>query len=139
VIALRRLLLRRCWLAALIVAAALLMRVLVPAGYMATHTAGGFGIELCGGIAPASPAMAMPGMHHEDGGAAHDRSDEHAQPAMPCAFTALAAPSLAAADPLILAIAPACVFAVAFRPKPRPTAALSLFLRPPLRAPPPAS
>ena len=134
--ALRRLLTRHAWLAASIVAAALLMRLLVPAGYMAVRTTGGIRIELCSGVsAPATSmpttAMEMPGMHH-----AGDKPDGHAQPEMLCAFAALAAPSVAEADPLVLALAIAFILATVFRLTRARALTASPFLRPPSRGPP---
>lgn len=132
--ALRRILTRNPWFAASIVAAALLMRVLIPTGYMAVRSAEGITIELCSGvIAPmtSKAVTAMPAMHHGS-----DKRNGHATPESPCAFAALAAPTLAAADPLVLALAIAFVFAAIFRPAEIcPPAGLS-FLRPPLRGPP---
>ena len=131
---LRRFFSRHQWLAASIVAAALLMRVLVPAGYMAARTADGITIELCSGVGASAanmPTVAMSGMHHKGGA-----PSGHTQPEMPCAFAALAAPSLAAADPLILVIAISFLFAAIYRPAPRRSVPEARFPRPKTRAPP---
>lgn len=134
--ALRRFLSHHRWLALSIVAAALLLRVLVPAGYMMARTAGGITIELCSGLAAPGPAMplsaaTMPGMHHGS-----EKPAGHARAEMPCAFATLAASSLAAADPLILTAAIAFVLAAVFRPGTARRVTRPLFLRPPLRGPP---
>jgi hypothetical protein len=132
VTALRRNLTGHRWLAAAIIAVALLMRVLVPAGYMAARTASGITIELCSGVSASAPTgTAMSAMHH--GG---EKPGHHAQPELPCAFAAVAVPSLAAADPLIFAIAIGFIFAVMLPPRLRLSVTSATFLRPPLRGPP---
>lgn len=106
------------------------MKLLVPAGFMPVASAGGITIEICNGSTPAQMTIIIPGMAHRQG------QPEQAGKEMPCAFAGLSAPSLAAADPLLLAIAIAFVIAVALRvtvPEPASTPA---YLRPPLRGPP---
>jgi hypothetical protein len=68
-----------------IIACALLMRILVPEGWMPVRTGDGWRITICTGIGPMPTDMAgMPGMHHRSEG--RDRgSNDH-----PCAFTGLA-------------------------------------------------
>lgn len=128
--ALRHHLLRHRGFAALLVALALLTKVLIPAGYMVgASAAGSITVELCPGQAPTQLAMA--GMAH------HPDKPEHSGKEMPCAFSGLSAPSLAGADPLLLAIAVAFVIGTAFRAVPRralPTA--PNYLRPPKQGPP---
>jgi hypothetical protein len=121
---LRALLHRQPWLAALLLAAAMLLR-LVPAGYMPVVAGGGITVALCPGYAPAKP---MAGMAHH--------GSEHPEPPSPCAFADLALPALGGADPLQLAaamlhaFAAALVLAALLPPRPR------AHLRPPLRGPP---
>lgn len=141
----RRLALRHPLAAACLLAAALLMKALVPGGYMISASGGRLAIELCSGSQPrvplAAPAMTMgmahdveaPAMRHHP---APDHKSGHEKPEMPCAFAGLSLTALAAADPVILAIALLFVMMVALRPtmpraRPRPP-----FLRPPLRGPP---
>jgi hypothetical protein len=127
---LRRLLQRNPALAAWVVACALAMKILVPTGFMPVMAHGAVTIAPCSGTAPAGPMAAMPGMAH------HPDKTQHQPPEMPCAFSALAVPTLAGADPLVLAAAIAFIVAFAWRavvPTPvRPRA----HLRPPLRGPP---
>lgn len=136
----RRHLLRHRHLAAWAIAAALLMRMLVPTGYMIGGAGGALTILLCPGYAP-TPDAAMPGMAHHAGQAHHQDGREHpgkhSGGEMPCAFSGLSAPSLGGADPLLLALAIAFVVATAFRAPDRegPPGAQP-FLRPPLRGPP---
>ncbi|HEX8446801.1 MAG TPA: hypothetical protein VF649_09315 [Sphingomonas sp.] len=137
VTAIRRLFPHRPMLSAGIILLALLMKLLVPAGYMVGGSAGAVRIVPCSGLAPAGPiapttmsVMTMPGMAH------HPDAPDHARPDMPCAFAALTAPSLAGADPVLLAGAIAfIVMAAAPQITPR-TWTVPAFLRPPLRGPP---
>jgi len=112
--ALRRLL-RTCpALAALIVAAALAVRVLVPAGYMPTLDNGRIVIGICNGYGPMTMAIAVSGLDH------HGDADGH-QAQSPCAFADLALPLIGAVALLLAEALP-------------PRAAARL--RPPLRGPP---
>ena len=150
-------LLRHRVLAAWLVAAALLMKAIVPAGYMASVSDGSLRIELCSGFGPQKPAaetsgtahmpgMDMTGMSHgagvsDDTDRAHHGGGEegHGQPESPCAFAGLSAPSLAGADPPLLATALAFILAVAFHAVRPQLFAAPAFLRPPSRGPPPLS
>lgn len=129
---LRHLLRSHARLAALVLAAALLLRVLVPAGFMPTWVDGRVTLTICPGTTPAMPAVArhgaaMPGMaHHEDKSTAQS----------PCAYADLALPALGSANPALLAAALAFVLALALhRAIPLPPRSADR-LRPPLRAPP---
>jgi hypothetical protein len=93
-------------------AAALFLRLLVPAGYMVGSAAGGPALVPCPAVAPAS-IMAHHG--HHDGRLPHAEA--------PCPFAALAAPALPSASPLALAqlqaafgLAPAWLPAESLRP-----------------------
>jgi hypothetical protein len=114
------------WLATL----ALLVKVAVPAGYMIGTEHGTITIELCSGTGPMTMTMAMPGMAHHDPKSDHDKAEQ------PCPFSGLSAPSLAAADPILLAIAITFIVATVFRSTARPVVRAPAFLRPPLRGPP---
>ena len=116
-------------------ACALVMKVLVPAGFMPVVSAGRVTIEICAGTAPSPMTMAttmsMPGMaHHADKSGPQGRE-------MPCAFSGLTAPSLAAVDPVLLAIAIAFIVGLAFGVRTAVPIAAQAYLRPPLRGPPP--
>jgi hypothetical protein len=137
VAALRRLLLNHRQLAAWVLACALVMKILVPAGFMPVVSGGHVTIEICGGIAPAQTvmtpmrAMAMPGMAH------HSGKSDHQEREMPCAFSGLSAPSLAAVDPVLLAIAIAFIVGLVRHVRTAVPIAAQPYLRPPLRGPPP--
>ncbi len=126
-------------LAALLLAAVLMMRVAIPAGFMPVAQDGTVLLMPCPGMTPA-PAMPMMHMGGMDG--MHAMPDpaappeDHAKPAMPCAFAAVAMAGLAGVDALLLAIAVAIGLRIAARrPVPRRVVATP-YLRPPLRGPP---
>jgi len=127
-----RLHLRRHRVSALLLfAAAMLVKALVPAGYMPVVAGHSISLALCSGFGPEKMAMSMPGMQRHRGDADHSgRSD------MPCGFAGHAAPSMAGADPVLLVLAVAYVVATLFR---IPIAGRSYrfsYLRPHPRGPP---
>ena len=132
--ALRRHFLRHRALAGWIVAAALLMKLLVPAGYMPGMSGNSMIIQICSGYGPMTMApktMTMPIPGKEQG-----QDHQQSKAAMPCAFSGLSAPTLAAADPVLLGLAILFVMVMGARfivPLP---AASPAHLRPPLRGPP---
>lgn len=135
--AVRRHLMRHRLSAAWLIALALLMKMLVPTGYMIGTATGSLTIELCPSYAPVKVAASMPGMaHHQD--AEHHPKEQHQGKEMPpCAFSGLSAPSLAGADPLLLATAIAFVILTVSRlPAHSTLPDKPDFLRPPLRGPP---
>lgn len=130
----RRLVSRRSF-AVLLCGATLLLRVLVPSGYMVGSAHGRLTIELCSGVAAMPMASTMAGMAGHMPG--HDGSREHGKAEMPCAFSALSAAALSGADPIQLAALAAFVVAAGLRPL-QAAAAIGrpAHLRPPLRGPP---
>lgn len=122
---------RRAW-AVWLIAAAFLMKVLVPAGYMPVMSRGAIFIELCSGFGPEKMAMAMPGMGDHHGKSDHSQRDE-----MPCGSAGHAPASMAALDPpVLLVIAIALVAAPLFRIPVLRSARRIGYLRPHLRGPP---
>ena len=123
-------------LSAWVIALALLMKLLVPAGFMPVVSAGAITIQICGGTVSAPMPMAatavgaMPGMMH------HQDKSDHQGREMPCAFAGLTAPALAATDALLLAAAIAFVVATGFRRSIPTLVRAAAFLRPPLRGAP---
>ncbi len=131
--AIRHLLAQR-HLAVLLCAAALLLRLLVPTGYMIGTAHGDLAIVVCPGTAPATMTAAMPEMHgampeHGDAGA-------HGKAQLPCAFAGLSAAMLGAIDPIQLAALIAFVLTLGRVATHRPVPAQPAHLRPPLRGPP---
>jgi hypothetical protein len=125
----RHLTAHRRW-AGLILAFALLMKLLVPAGYMVERDGGHVVITICSGTAPRTMTMDMGGKHHEGKG------ERGAAAEMPCAFAGLAAPFLGPVDPLQLALLIAFVLALCVARIALPAPAPPVHLRPPLRGPP---
>ncbi|MEG3123409.1 DUF2946 family protein [Sphingomonas sp. GB1N7] len=121
-------------LAVLICAATLLLKLLVPTGYMIDNDHGRIAITICSGTTPATMMMGMPGMHGDL--ADHGKSKDHGKAEMPCAFSGLSAAMTGAIDPIQLAALIAFVLAVGLSPIVLPTPARRTYLRPPLRGPP---
>ena len=130
---LRRTLIAHPALVAVLLAATLLLKLLVPAGFMADVSNGHITIELCSGYGPQRMEMAMPGMDHSMPD--HGKKD-HGKPEMPCAFSGLSAASLAATDPIQLAALIVFILAIGMLPIVLPAPTRRAYLRPPLRGPP---
>lgn len=131
--------------ATLICAAALLLRMLVPTGYMIDRDHGRFTITICSGtalmqmtmdVSPHAPAMHGGDMAGHGEPMDHGKSEDHGRAEMPCAFSSLSAAALAAIDPLLLAILIAFVLATGFSAVAPPLLSRTAYLRPPLRGPP---
>ncbi|TCM18721.1 hypothetical protein EDF56_104253 [Novosphingobium sp. PhB165] len=118
-------------LAALLLAVALCLKAVVPAGYMPAAQGGPLMVELCSGAASTGGkvmvALARKGGAGNDAGKAMDH---------PCAFSSHAAAAIDAALPVLLAAALAFVFVAAILRAPLALPALRTGLRPPLRGPP---
>ncbi len=123
-------------LAVLICVAALILKLVVPVGYMIGSDHGRIAITLCPGMGSAPMTMAMPGVH--GGMADHGKSQDHGKAEMPCAFAGLSAAMLASVDPILLASLIAFVMAMGTIGVSRPELAAPGFLWPPLRGPPTA-
>ncbi len=120
--------------AVLLCAATLLLKLLVPAGYMIAGDQGRIVITLCSGTAPAAMVMDMAGMQGDMPD--HGQSTDHARADMPCAFSGLLTPTLGAVDPVLLAALIVFILSLALtRTLPMPPA-IPRHLRPPLRGPP---
>jgi len=136
-LAVRHLLAQR-HLAVLVCAAALLLKLLVPTGYMIDSNDGHLAITLCSGRAPgpttAPMTMEKPGMHGDM--ADHRKSKGHGKAEMPCAFSGLSAAMTGAIDPIQLAALIAFIVAVGLAGVPLLAPSRPAYLRPPLRGPP---
>lgn len=118
----------------LLCTATLLLKLLIPTGYMIDSDHGRIAITICSGTAPLTMTKQMLGMHGDMPN--HGKSKDHGKAEMPCAFSGLSAAMLGAIDPIQLAALIAFILtlglAVAILPAPsRPS-----YLRPPLRGPP---
>jgi len=130
-------------LAVLLCAATLLLKLLVPAGYMIDGSHGRVTITVCSGTAPRTMTMQMPGempgMHGDAAGpgTGHGGSKDHGKAEMPCAFSSLSAAATGAIDPIQLAALIAFVLALGPVATVSPAPSHPVRLRPPLRGPPP--
>ena len=121
-------------LAVLICAATLLLKLLVPTGYMVDNDHGRITITICSGTAPRTMTMEMPGMHGDMPD--HGKSKDHGKVEMPCAFSGLSAAMLGAIDPIQLAVLIAFVLTLGLIATVPPAPSRPAYLRPPLRGPP---
>ncbi|WP_375249627.1 hypothetical protein [Sphingomonas sp.] len=128
---LRRLVLAHRLLTGVTIALALMLKIAIPVGFMPTVSNGQIVISVCSGMEPATMVMTIPGLDHKS-----DKNGHHGKTEQPCAFAGLSAPSLAAADPILLAVAILFVLALGTRPLTLPATKAGSHLRPPLRGPP---
>lgn len=128
----RRLVLNNPALAGFVLALALVMKLLMPAGFMPTVDNGHIVISICSGTGPMKVVMTIPGMEHGEG----EDSGHHNKAEQPCAFTGLSLSSLAAADVVLLTAAIMFILALGMRPVAPLVTAATPYLRPPLRGPP---
>jgi len=136
--AIRHLLAQR-HLAVLICAAAMMLKLLVPTGYMIAQDHGRIVVTPCSGMAtdPAGAGMtakAMPGMHAAMAGKTMPK--DHGKPEMPCAFSGLSAAIAGGTDPIQVAALVAFVMAIGLAGVLLPAPFAATYLRPPLRGPP---
>lgn len=124
---LRAFIARHRWAAALLIAAALAMKLVVPAGFMPVRTAGTMVIAICNGIDAHSIAIDLKTGEKNP-------ADARADP--PCGFGGMAPLDLGQADPWLLTAAIAFILALGFAAVALPR--LRAFPRtlPPLRGPP---
>ena len=121
-------------MAVLICAATLLLKLLVPTGYMIDNASGQIAITLCSGFGPATMTMDMPDMHGDMPD--HSKSKDHGKAEMPCAFSGLSAAMTGAIDPIQLAALIAFVMATGLVWAMPSAPSDPTYLRPPLRGPP---
>nr|WP_294814872.1 DUF2946 family protein [uncultured Sphingomonas sp.] len=127
---LRRFVLANRPFACSILALALLMKLAMPAGFMPAVSSGQIVVRICSGTGPMTTAMTLPGLDE------HGKDSHHGKAEQPCAFSGLSAPSLTAADPILLTVAILFVLTLGMRPLTLPASTAPPYLRPPLRGPP---
>lgn len=121
-------------LALFICAATLLLKLLVPTGYMINNDHGRITITICSGTAPRTMTIGMPGMHGDMPD--HGKSKDHGKAEMPCAFSGLSAAMLGSIDPVQLAALIVFILALGLIATVPPAPSSPAYLRPPLRGPP---
>jgi hypothetical protein len=129
-----RILLAQRQIALLLCVATLLLKLLVPTGYMIDNDHGRLTFTVCSGVQPRAMTMEMPGMHGDMPD--HGKSKDHGKAEMPCAFSGLSAAALGAIDPIQLAALIAFVMAMGIIGLALPPPSTPTYLRPPLRGPP---
>lgn len=112
--------------------ATLLLRLIVPGGYMVGAEQGRLVIQLCPGVVDLPAALAMPAGHDMHHGAA--KNHDHAE--APCAFSTLIFAALGSVDPIQLAALLAFITGVTALVAVPQARVCRLKLRPPLRGPP---
>lgn len=130
-LSLRTLVTRHPRIAAMVVAVSLLLRILIPSGFMPTVSGEHVLISICSGIEQSSVEVSLPASTSRDVG-------DHSQgkSAALCAYSGLLGSSLAAVDVVLLAAGMPIAIAVGLVPKLRPPLTVADHLRPPLRGPP---
>lgn len=121
-------------LVVLICAVTLLLKIVVPTGYMIANDHGRLSITICPGVAPAGLTMAMSGSHGDM--PEHGKSTGHGKAEMPCAFSSLSAAVTGAENGVWVRDPIAFVVAIGGLVLLVPLPGGLRFLRPPLRGPP---
>lgn len=123
---------QRSW-AMMIVALALLVRALIPAGYMIVPNSLTLTVQICSGLQTDHATIDIVVPMSSKG---QDHLGDHSQKSPPCAFSALSMASMAGASCPLLALALAYIIAIAVTATaPVPCRSIA-HLRPPLRGPP---
>lgn len=130
----RKLTRRNARLTLVLLALALAVKALVPAGFMISATADRFlTVTICADASDTPRQMQIAISSHDDADGDHSETADKAQP---CAFSGLGHAALGGTDPVLLASALAFILLIGFAPRPAPPARDIPFLRPPLRGPP---
>lgn len=129
---LRQILMERRALALWLVALALALRALVPAGYMVREQGTVLTIAICGDASGAhlTRQIVVP---HRDG--TQDLDPQHAK-STACPYSVLDMAGAPGPDPVLLALAFAFILALGLAPRAVPEPSARAHLRPPLRGPP---
>jgi len=119
-------------IAILIVALALAMKALLPAGYMISSGPHSLAITICGGVdgKDSTARIEVPAKGGAQGDAERGKASEH------CPYSGLSMAALGGADAVLLATALAFILLLGFLPVRVPLARQRAHLRPPLRGPP---
>jgi hypothetical protein len=125
---------RNAQLTLVLLALALAVKALVPAGFMISATTDRFlTVTICADASDTPRQMQIAISSHDDADGDHSESAEKAQA---CAFSGLGHAALGGTDPVLLASALAFILLIGFASRPAPPTRDIPFLRPPLRGPP---
>lgn len=133
---LRAFLMRHRAIASMLVALALCLKAVVPAGYMVETGEHMLTVTICDAAAGhnVTKQIAIP---MKDGGGKHGSGqDGTGQGKTDCAFSSLQGASVSGADPVLLLLAIAFLLTLGFAPVYSPVPRPFFSLRPPLRGPP---
>ncbi|MFN4020218.1 MAG: hypothetical protein ACK4IC_06850 [Erythrobacter sp.] len=133
-VCLRALLRQQTRLVPVLLVLALMVKAMVPAGFMLSPGTERFlMVTICADASgmPKQMRIALP--DNSDAGGDHDEAADKGQP---CAFSGLGHAVLSGADPLMLAAALAFILLIGFAPRPALPGRDTPFVRPPLRGPP---
>ncbi len=118
-------------LAVWLVALALLVKAVVPSGFMASVSAEGIVVQLCTADGMQTVLLTADGQIKSPDSSQPDRGQD-----APCAFTGHGAPLLSGADPVLLAVAIAFIMLLGLQPVKTLRLPQPFFLRPPAIGPP---
>lgn len=127
----RSLVLSRRWLALWLIAAALAVKAIVPAGYMVAPGKS-FTVTMCSGTGAGEMTLTVP--MSQDGKGKHDSTDKPADGT--CAFSALGFAAMGGADLALLVAVITWLIALGVGPVVLPSLARIPHRSPPLRGPP---
>lgn len=116
-----------------VLALALAVKAVVPAGYMLASGERFLTVTICADASGTPKQMQIAIPDKRDGGGDHAEDGAKSQP---CAFSGLGHAALGGADPLLLAAALAFILLVGLAPLPALPVRDAPFLRPQLRGPP---
>jgi hypothetical protein len=117
-----------------LVAVALAVKALVPAGYMISPAGDRFlTVTICADASGAPKQMRIAVPDKNETGGDHSEAADKSQP---CAFSGFGHAALGGVDPLLLVAALAFILLLGLAPLRAPPARDLAFLRPPLRGPP---
>ena len=114
-------------LTVLLLAAALLLRIVVPAGFMPVLDQSRMVVGVCNGMGASKMVIEIPGLEHKTPSNEAQKS---------CAFSDLSLPSLAGTDPILAAALALFILALGLSFSLQLPPAAPVRLRPPLRGPP---
>jgi hypothetical protein len=117
-------------LAMLLIACALIIKALVPSGFMIGQHATVLTVEICADTLGAKVTRQVVVPH------SGDNAGDHADKTGVCPFSGLAMAALPGADALLLAVALAFILALGFAPPRRVALRRLAYAHPPLRGPP---
>jgi len=119
----------------MLVIMALIMKVLVPGGFMPGFNNGTFAAEICAEWSGTGSIEQLADTHHKSG----DDDKEHTRVSHVCPYATLVMAAVSGADAALVVQTLTYILALGFMPVVAPVLQRAARLRPPLRGPPPVS